>query len=333
MPYISKLKQNELANFFSSFLGSFAFYRNQGEYVYDCPECGKRKFCVNFGKGVAHCWKCYDMSYGKLRFFIKQRYPEYLEEYNEIVKDEEGSAYALEEEHEEEQDVVQEIALPDAFESLSNSFVSRPFVNYLAGRKVSLQIILKYGIGCCPSGRFYDRVVIPSYSRGGKANFFVGRAIFKGQDPPYLNSIAEKTKIIFAENLLDMRNKPLIITEGIFDAFAIEDAVGDDAFGYTILMGKTLHQDDYLFQKIVESKTDVYLALDNDARSDAIRIAKTLDFWDVDTYLCFPPVGFKDFGEIGQHEKRDEIVNKVLKSAPRYDTMMDMLSESGRYFA
>jgi hypothetical protein len=173
MPYIrDPLKRDELAQFFSTFLGRFTHYRNQGEWLFDCPACGRRKFSINFGKMAAHCWRCHDMSYGRLDRFLKHHFPEHLGEYLEILAD--SDSIILPQEEEEPAQPI-EIEMPPGFQQLSGGVAARPFVNYLL-RRGAERFIKEYEIGFCSSGSLHDRVVFPSQNRHGNPNYFIARA-------------------------------------------------------------------------------------------------------------------------------------------------------------
>jgi hypothetical protein len=48
--------------------------------------------------------------------------------------------------------------------------------NYLINdRKISREIILKYRLGFCTTGKYANRIIIPSYDAKGEINYFVSR--------------------------------------------------------------------------------------------------------------------------------------------------------------
>ena len=48
--------------------------------------------------------------------------------------------------------------------------------NYLINdRKFTRDIILKYRLGFCTSGKYEKRIIVPSYDKNGEVNYFVAR--------------------------------------------------------------------------------------------------------------------------------------------------------------
>ena len=94
-------------------------------------------------------------------------------------------------------------------------------------------------------------------------NFFVGRDIYNSK-LKYRNS--PTTKDIIGFELFINWDEPIILCEGVFDAMTFKrNAIP--------LFGKTVMS--CLQKKIVKSKVKViYLALDNDAISDAVKLSE-----------------------------------------------------------
>ena len=125
---------------------------------------------------------------------------------------------------------------------------------------------IKYSVGYCTTGEYGGRVIVPSYTSSGTLNFFVARS-FDGNYFKYKNPEASKD-IIFFENLINW-NAPIILCEGVFDAMAIRrNAIP--------LLGKSLSKSS-LWKKLLTGKlTDIYIALDTDAQTEALEIAEKL---------------------------------------------------------
>ena len=94
-------------------------------------------------------------------------------------------------------------------------------------------------------------------------NFFVGRDFYSSK-MKYRNS--STTKDIIGFDLFINWDEPIILCEGVFDAMAFKrNAIP--------LFGKTVMSK--LQKKIIESKVKIiYLALDNDAMVDAVKISE-----------------------------------------------------------
>ena len=156
--------------------------------------------------------------------------------------------------------------LPESFKPLWNggdSIVKRHALNYLYARGITEEDLLKYNIGYCDEGKYSNRIIIPSYDSDGKLNFYVGRD-FYNNTLKYLNSFTSKNVIGF--DLFINWSEPIILCEGVFDAIAFKrNAIP--------LFGKTVSKK--LEKKIIEYQVKtIYLALDNDAIKDSVKITQ-----------------------------------------------------------
>ena len=100
---------------------------------------------------------------------------------------------------------------------------------------------------------------------------------------------------------------PIVLVEGVFDAFKADNAVP--------LLGSSLRQDSRLFQEIVKHDTPVYIALDPDAEKKALRLIKALISYDVEIYKV-DISGFKDVGEM----TREQFLERKKNSTPMNST-------------
>ena len=159
------------------------------------------------------------------------------------------------------------IELPKEYQPLysasGTSVVANLVKKYLYERGLTDNDFIKYGVGYTTTGEYGGRVIIPSYTSSGTLNFFVARS-YDGNYFKYKNPEASKD-IIFFENLINW-NAPIIICEGVFDAIAIRrNAIP--------ILGKSISKE--LYKKIITSNVrDIYIALDNDAKSRALQIAE-----------------------------------------------------------
>ena len=90
----------------------------------------------------------------------------------------------------------------------------------------------------------------------------------------------------------------------------------------TCLLGSTLTEDMLLFRKIVKNKTDINLALDEDAYYKAIKIATLLSEYDINVNIVntrgYPDVGdmtlnqFKNLlNKSKEFKLEDSLLNKI----------------------
>ena len=136
-------------------------------------------------------------------------------------------------------------------------------MSYLYKRGIDDSDILKYNIGYCDDGLYSNRIIVPSYDFEGQLNFFVGRDFYNSK-MKYRNTPTTKNVIGF--ELFINWDEPIILCEGVFDAMTFKrNAIP--------LYGKTVMSK--LQKKIIESKVKtIYLALDNDAMVDAVKISE-----------------------------------------------------------
>lgn len=241
--------------------------RARDNYAFHCPFCNHRKpkLEINMatneeGKNFWECWVCQTRGQS-IRSLLRQlKTPKDIAA--TILKYLPKGTFT-------EYNGLSIIELPKEYQPLhsasSTSVVANIVKKYLYERGLSDNDFIKYGIGYATTGDYGGRIIIPSYSESNRLNYFVGRtyerAYFK-----YKNPEASKD-IIFFENLINW-DKPIILCEGAFDAMSIRrNAVP--------ILGKSLSS--ALWKKILTGKlTDIYIALDTDAQTQALEIAEKL---------------------------------------------------------
>ena len=272
--------------------------RARGNYAFHCPFCNHRKpkLEINMatneeGRNPWECWVCQTKGRSIRSLLTQLKTPPSAAA--EILK-------YVPRGSEIEYKGLSIVELPKEFQLLhtssSTSYVSNIVKNYLYERGLTDYDFIKYGIGYCTTGEYGGRVIIPSYSASGTLNFFVART-FDRNYFKYKNPETSKD-IIFFENLINW-NTPIILCEGVFDAIAIRrNAVP--------LLGKSITNE--LYKRILTSKlTDIYIALDTDAQTQALRIAEKLIAAGFRVFLIELPdkdpseMGFKSFTELVQN--------------------------------
>ena len=236
--------------------------KKQDEYMYWSPFTShhKPKLQINIQNGNWHCWVS-NMG-GRNLFQLlskigasKSNFDELIELVGDVpryIKKDNAS--------------VKVVQLPTEFKPLWNggdSIVKRHALSYLYKRGIDDSDILKYNIGYCVEGSFSNRIIIPSYDSEGQLNFFVGRDFYDSK-MKYRNSPTSKDIIGF--DLFINWDEPIILCEGVFDAMSFKrNAI--PLFGKTVMNA--------LQKKIIEFKVKViYLSLDSDAITDAIKISE-----------------------------------------------------------
>lgn len=271
-------------------------YKQGKEFLFPSRCCGhhKNKLSVNFLKNVAKCWVCdwKIKNLGKIvfRWGNRQQKQAWMELDTSIPPDELENLFRIEAQQE------QRIDIPDQFVTLTGSptFLQQNARRYLKSRGVTEEDILKWKVGYAGAGDYSERIIFPSFDSEGYCNFFTARAYAK-KWPNYLNGPGNKD-VIFNELYLDW-TAPVTLVEGVFDAIV----AGDNSIP---ILGSTLRKDSKLFQKIINERIPVYLALDPDAEKKALHIAKNLLEYGIEVYkIDVSPC--KDVGEMTKEEFRN----------------------------
>jgi len=244
--------------------------RSKGNYAYHCPFCNhkNKKLEVNLitntkNKNPYACWTCGRKGTTLKSLFsaLKVDTPKF-EELNKIL----GTTYKV-----DKVKVDIQVELPTEFTPFINlkktDIISRHALKYLIkDRGISFGDIIKHNIGFCETGRYKNKVIIPSYSKDGKLDYFVARSF---EEDPFqkLDAPQSDKNIIGFESMINW-DLPVILCEGPFDSLAIKrNAIP--------LFGKSVSEK--LRKKLVLNKIkSIYLALDEDALKNTIKLAEEL---------------------------------------------------------
>jgi hypothetical protein len=237
-----------------------------------CPKCqereglshpdGKYNLEINTSKRVFRCWKCdepkFSGSLGRLiKIYGSHTDYEVYKSYAKIFRD-----YTEEEDFE---DVF--VKLPSETIFIEDMDVKNPnhfkFYNYLVNdRKISRDIILKYKLGFCEEGKYYDRIIVPSFDIKGEINYFVARAIDDKMKPKYMNPDVNKGLFIFNEGFVNW-DSTVYLCEGAFEMLSFP-------INTIPILGKDILGE--LFSKLKKHKPNIVILLDPDAYKTTINI-------------------------------------------------------------
>jgi len=271
----------------------------RNNYAYHCPFChhSKPKLEVNLtenkeGKNPWHCWTCDTRGSSIYSLFKKIKVSkDKIDKLKSLVKS--SKTYVS-------QTNTEDVKLPEEFKPLSGNIstsdiMARHALAFLKKRNITEDDILKYNIGYCESGKYRNRIIIPTYDKDGNLNFFTARS-FDDSSLKYLNPPLSRD-IIANEHLINW-NLPIILCEGLFDALSIKRNV-------IPLLGKNIQSS--LMKKLVTSKVDkIYIALDKDAIKQALRFCEVLLAEGKEVYLVDlqekdpNEMGFKNFTKLIQ---------------------------------
>jgi len=295
------MNQNKIVNLLNRVLKTNGTkLKKLDEYMYWSPFIShhKPKLQINVKTQKWHCWV--SGTGGRTLFQLLKKVNasnQHFDELRELVGD---LPHYKKETDTRLKKVVQ---LPYEFITFGNStdsIVKRHALSYLYKRGITDDDILKYNIGYCDDGLYSNRIIIPSYDSDGQLNFFVGRDFYNSK-MKYRNSPTSKDIIGF--DLFINWDEPIILCEGVFDAMTFKrNAI--PLFGKNIM--STLQK------KIIESRVKViYLALDNDAIEDTIKISDNFINNGIDVRMI--KFKEKDPSEIG-FENLLYLINKTTKT-------------------
>ena len=269
------------------------YNQQKDEYLFACPFCSttKKKLSINIVTNKWKCWVCGSKG-GHILWLLKKLNvsKDTLQKFKAEFKDSDIKSYK-----ETTANVV--LQLPPEYKPLwkqENTYGYLHALNYLSKRNITLEDIIRYRIGYCESGTYANRIILPSYDRNNQLNYFTGRLFYDG-GMKYKNPPVSKNIICF-DNMIDW-NEPIVLCEGMFDAIALRrNAIP--------LMGKTLPS--AIKKQLVENNTKhVTIFLDEDARSDALKLEQQISQYNINTRVVFT-VG-KDASEMGFDAAWEEI--------------------------
>jgi DNA primase len=255
--------------------------KTKNQYSFDCPVCsalkdmpegdGKGNFEVSLSKGLYHCWSCGNEhnthgSIGKLihKFGTKEQKLKLKKLGIDIKETKSPKKKEILE--------IREIHLPEEyipFEGTNpNTLPYKEAWNYLTKqRNIDPDIIYKYKMGYTVEGEYASRIIVPSYDKDGKLNYFTGRTWLPKKKPKYKNPDLPREEVIFNEQLINW-DSTIYIVEGPFDHIVVYNSIP--------MLGKDLHPK--LYDALMKKANSwVVVLLDDDAWYRAKQIYSQLN--------------------------------------------------------
>jgi transcription elongation factor Elf1 len=279
-----------------------SYQMKNGEHAFHCPFCNhhKKKLQINTETQKWHCWVCNKGGYKIGILLRKINSPKnIISEVLKILGDYRGVS------KDKEEITKYDVSLPQCYKPLwkpSEDPLYKNAIHYLKGRGIGPIDIVRYSIGFCSSNGYSNRIIIPSYDSEGKLNYFMARDMFPNSKFKYKNPPMSKDTVGF-EMFINWK-EPIVLVEGIFDAIAIRNNA-------IPLFGKFPSKT--LVMRLAEKQVKkVYVALDEDAKQDAIKLSKFLMDYGIKTYLLDmkdkdpSELGFTKFWEIVQNTQQSK---------------------------
>jgi DNA primase len=248
-------------------------YESKGQISFDCPVCaeekgldhgdGKGNLEINYGKHVYKCWSCGETlgTQGPLgKLFDKHGTKEQKKVYN-LIKPEELKTQEAKK---------SQLKLPEGYTQFKDSnprFIPHAEAyRYLQSRGITDEIIEKYQIGYTVTGDFAYRIIVPSFDKNNKLNYFIARS-WVPKKMKYKNPTAAKDEIIFNESRIDWF-KDVYLVEGAFDGFFLDNSIA--------MLGKKMSS--LLFETLYEKALGkIIICVDGDAWNDGLKLYHELN--------------------------------------------------------
>lgn len=306
---------------------------NEREIHFDCPLCNdtRKRMYINLVTGLVHCHNCNFSSniVGLIQVIEGISFTKAIDKYSNIagnswlpsieiddhVTSKLMSAYMNPEKR--------AIPLPDEYVELTKSrnIVAKRAIKYLHSRRISNKQISQHKMGICVSGEYKNRIIIPIFE-GNELKFWVARAIgdkayLKEKSPANESYQISKSEVIFNIDKAAKEYRSIVISEGIFDALSW-GGIG------VSLLGKELYDEQMntLLNYRMLLTDGVFIALDFDARSQAIDMAKRLStFFNVK--LVNIPKKYDDPNKYRKHHSRSEMW-KLINEAEEYNEFYEL---------
>jgi DNA primase len=310
------MHEREKLKILSDTLGSYI--KSGTELLFRCPECQhhKNKMSINIEKGFFKCWIC-DYSGRSIRRLLRKHGDfKTLSKWKKLTNKVDINEFAEDIFDPKQKKKPDYVEIPEEFISLLQETLpssAHQAVKYLENRGITKKDIVRWKMGYCISGKYNNRIVIPSFDLTGRCNYFVARS-YIGNSRKYLNPPASRD-IVFNELYVDW-DKDIILVEGLFDAFT----AGTNAIP---LLGSSMHESSALLRKLVDNDAKIYIALDSDAESKSMNIIKKMFGYGLEIYKV--DIGpYSDLGEMSQEEFDERKEKAELINSDSYLTKMAM---------
>ena len=252
----------------------------------------------SLGENPWHCWVSDEKGKTIRSLFRKLKVSKDVwEEHNSIF----SRKYRYRNDQANDQANDQVVQLPKEYIPLwkpSNSVIRKHALRYLNGRGVTPSEIIKYEVGYCEEGIYKHKVIVPSYDKDARLNYFVGRSFY---DSNFKHKNPDVSKDVVGFEMMVNWDLPIVICEGVFDAMAIR-------MNAIPLFGKS-PQSKLQSEIIRRGVRKVYIALDSDAFENALRFAEVLMNEGIEVSVV--ELKDSDPSEMGFEE-----INKKIKNTP-----------------
>lgn len=271
--------------------------KSKGNHAFHCPFCNhkKKKLEIHPETQNWNCWVC--GTKGKSLFTLLKRVnakEHYFNTLKELVPKNKRT-YQIQ----EEETLDKLVKLPDEYiplwKPISKDFFWHRCIDYLKGRGVSKQDILKYRIGYAVDGKYANMIIFPNFNKSGQLTYFTTRTFSNNNSSKFVNPPYSRNVVGF--ELQINYDLPLILVESALDAIVIRRNASP-------LYGTTL-SNSLKLSILANGVEDLYIALDADALRKQIDMADYFMGFGVNVYFVELPdnedpnkLGFKRMWEL-----------------------------------
>ena len=172
-------------------------------------------------------------------------------------------------------------------------------------------IPIRRNIMICHSGKYKNRFIIPVYENGDLI-YFQGRSINNDIEPKYFNPDVIKENIILNKESFDPE-KYIIISEGLIDAFMVEDDQGTTCLGASV-------SDEFLEKIVPLSRKGIIIALDNPKLDESgynnyKKIIEKSKFSKKLKYFFMPIEDVKDLNDFRLRDKSVNVYDFIVENS------------------
>lgn len=310
------------------------YVQSEIPYLWNCKHCGRT------GNAISFVEEFYQVGFGEAKDILATYDYDvdnigvtlFNEAYHDdSLTDAEQLMLALSHVNKPEESVDEEllaVPYPTGFKYIADNLKnpeSYPFIRYLVGRGVTLQEMLRHGMGYVTQGQvrkataeevfnIYDSVIFTTYNDQGEPIYWNSRAIDKQATIKSLNAPSRDNEYGKHNTIFNLNTAKhldyIVIYEGVFNAL-MSNEHGVATFGKQVTDKQV-----ELLADTLNSNPDMkfYVALDSDAMKEADNLARRLYNYTDQVYLVSYPKGGADANDLGR-----EVMARLVQEASVYE--------------
>lgn len=308
--------------------------RNNGGYVMRCPICGdskknpnKRRCHVDYySKYDEWIYTCYNGGCPEPSGNIQSLYSHVMgvswKEANKALNETKYDANKIKQkltkkevfvDEEDETNNILDLDLNDclSLNQVPSGRIQQKYHKLLLKFFVDRYIPLRRNIMICHSGKYKNRFIIPVYENG-EMIYFQGRSINNDIQPKYLNPDVIKENVVLNKESFDPE-KFIIVSEGLIDAFMVEDDQGTTCLGASV-------SDEFLEKIVPLSRKGVIIALDNPNLDESgfnnyKKLLEKSKYSKKLKYFFMPLDGIKDLNDLRLSDTGMDVYNFIVNNS------------------